>query len=270
MEGDRCRAPGQEPPQSSSMGLTWSSKKKRKAGCSCHRDTEGEVSAHLLSDSKCALVWHTSLAHALQVFHKLKDRGVVGIGWADVRGIFLFESRAGIRCRSLFSWAEPRYRAWSLGWASPAMSFSPIYLFLLLQSLHTACGYSLQFRQIAWSTECIKMGMWWWVSPHPYIKTTSRCIPDLLPEKAKATDNTLWLSSCLHLHICVFHLLENDLRCAQKWQRCRPKNSEYSILLCPSIIWKIFPLHSFQERRELCIFPSLFTSRISKLCSWRS
>ena len=140
MEGDRCRAPGQEPPQSSSMGLTWSSKKKRKAGCSCHRDTEGEVSAHLLSDSKCALVWHTSLAHALQVFHKLKDRGVVGIGWADVRGIFLFESRAGIRCRSLFSWAEPRYRAWSLGWASPAMSFSPIYLFLLLQSLHTACG----------------------------------------------------------------------------------------------------------------------------------
>lgn len=143
-EGGRCRAPGQEPPQSSSMGLTWSSKKKGKAGCSRHGDTEGEVSPHLLSDSKCALVWHTSLAHALQVFHKLRDRGVVGIGWADVRGIFLFESRAGIRCLSLFSWAEPRYRAWSLGWASPATSFSPIYLFLLLQSFHTVCG--IQFE----------------------------------------------------------------------------------------------------------------------------
>ena len=145
-EGGRCRAPGQEAPQSSSMGLTWSSKKKGKAGCSHHGDTEGEVSAlwlpyrHLLSGSKCTLVWHTRLAHAMQVFHRLRDRGVVGIGWANVRGIFLFESRAGIRCQSLCSWAEPRYGTWSLGWASPAMLFSLIYLFLLLQSLHTACG----------------------------------------------------------------------------------------------------------------------------------
>ena len=82
------------------------------------------------------------LAHALQVFHRLRDRGVVGIGWPNVRGIFLFESRAGIRCQSILS-AEPRYKAWSLGWASP-ISFSLIYPFLLLQSLHTACGIEFE------------------------------------------------------------------------------------------------------------------------------
>ena len=144
--GRQVQSPRTGAHQSSSMGLTWSSKKKGKAGCSHHGDTEGEVSAlwlpnrHLLSGSKCTLVWHTRLAHAMQVFHRLRDRGVVGIGWANVRGIFLFESRAGIRCQSLCSWAEPRYGTWSLGWASPAMLFSLIYLFLLLQSLHTACG----------------------------------------------------------------------------------------------------------------------------------
>ena len=193
------------------------------------------------------------LAHALQVFHRLRDRGVVGIGWANVRGMLVFDSRAGIRCRSILS-AEPRYRAWSLGWASP-ISFSLIYLFLLLQSLDTACGIEFEVYGIAWSTECIKMGMWWWVFPHPYIKTTSRCIPYLLPEKAKATDNTLWVSSCLHLHICVFCPLENDLRCAQKWEI----QTKGFWIFYPSLSFydlKFFPLHSLQERRGVLFLPT--------------
>ena len=71
IEGNRCRTPGQEPPQTSSMGLIWSGRKKGKPVCSCHSDTEGEVSAlwlpytHLISDSNYVLVWDTSMQHAL-------------------------------------------------------------------------------------------------------------------------------------------------------------------------------------------------------------
>lgn len=39
--GDRCRGPRAGASQASSMGLSWSSKKKGKPGCSCHSDTGG-------------------------------------------------------------------------------------------------------------------------------------------------------------------------------------------------------------------------------------
>ena len=91
MEAGGCRAPGQESPQRFSMGLTGSSKKKGKPGCSHHGDTEGDVSAlwppytRLLSDSTCALVWHASLAPALQ-FPQAERQSGSGACCADMRG----------------------------------------------------------------------------------------------------------------------------------------------------------------------------------------
>lgn len=155
-EGGRCRAPGQEPPQSSSMELTWSSKKKGKAGCSRHGDTKREVSAlwppytHLPSDSTCALVWHTSLAHTLQ-FSQAERQSSSGLCCAGVRRSFPFWEQSLQTCsRASFFPAQLRHGVLSPCCADPAMSFL-ICLFLLLHFLYTVCelyyGHCLRFQK---------------------------------------------------------------------------------------------------------------------------
>ena len=96
--GRQVQSPRTGAHQSSSMGLTWSSEKKGKAGCLCHGDTKGEVSAlwppytHLLSDSTCALVWNTSLAHAQQFSQAERAAAAsAALAWG---GVFLSENRA--------------------------------------------------------------------------------------------------------------------------------------------------------------------------------
>ena len=57
-------------------------------------------------------------------------------------------------------------------------------------------------------------------------------------------------------------------------------NTSKGVLFLPSsdvyvrsflhLFYTLIKLYCTRERRELCIFPSLVTSGISKLCSWRS
>ena len=256
LKGDKRTAPGQEPPQRSSMGLIQSSKRKGKPGCSCHSDTEGEVSAlwlphaYLPSDSNCALVWHTSLAHAMQDFQRLKDRGVV------YKSCAVHEEKLSFWRAEHGSGVDPFSQlnvdtGLGLCWTAPATSFSLICLFLLMLSSHTACKILDEDPWYPLKQNMYRGGFKEQKPTHlggffsPLIlETGSRWIPSLLPENTK-TSEIVFVSSCLHLHMYVFDPPKNDLRCAQKWQKCRPIDSENSIpSLCLHYL-KSFPLSSF-------------------------
>ena len=232
-EGGRCRAPGQEPPQSSSMGLTWSTKKKGKAGFSRHGDTEGEVSAlwppytHLLSDSKCALVWHTSLAHALQ-FSQAERQSSSGLCCAGVRGSFPFWEQSLQTCSwGSFFPAQLRHRVLSPCCTDPAMSFL-ICLFLLLHFLYTVCelyyGHCLRFQKPRVCRDGdLVMG---WIFSSLRVVPGIRHISALFCGQPKARGEqqvSKFLFTRAHgcVRVCPFNPTEKMLRCAQKLQNCR-------------------------------------------------
>lgn len=110
-----------------------------------HGDTKGQVSAwwlsfkYLLYDSSCALFGHTCLAHTPPCFQRLRGRVVVGVR-SGIHGekLSLLRAEPVDSLCSIFSSAQLRYRILSLCWEYPAMLFSLICLFVLMQPLHTA------------------------------------------------------------------------------------------------------------------------------------
>ena len=276
--GDRCRAPGQGPPQWSSMRLIWTGK-KRKPGCSAHSDPEGEVSAlwlprkHLLYDSKCAPVWHVS-PHTSWGVSPGWETSVSGhVLWCWWGRMFRSEGRAyRLAPWPSFSSAELRQRALSPpGW--PCHVILSALCFVLSESCTL---YTLPVRRVktVFTTPEAKCPQGWgsdggWVSSLGFFRPESKNIPAAFCAQTRRSDNH-YVSSCLHMQICVW------VSSPWKWSQWCIEVAEIKtsgilnvlLLLC---LWNFFSsLLCSIQRSELCIYPVHSIGRISAFSFWRS
>lgn len=156
------------------------------------------------------------LAHALQCVHRLRDRVVVATCCGLHEGNSFLRQSLQTHSWFIFS-AELRHRVLSL-------CHSLWCLFLLLQSLYTACemdfDYCLLYQK---QSVCRNGDLWWWVGFSPFVSWTQN---QTYPVSLLCSGVSTWHPTCKFLFalacVCVFHPRENDLKCAQKWQKCRP------------------------------------------------
>ena len=206
--GDRCRAPGQGPPQWSSMRLIGTGK-KRKPGCSALSDPEGEVSApdSLVNTSFMILTVPPSDMSARTrpgVFPRAERRVLVGMCCGAGE-----EECSVLRAEPTDLLLDPASPELSLdtGFISTGLTLPCHSLCFVLSE---SCAlYPLPVRRVKTvfttpEAKCLQRrgSDGGWVCPLGFFRPESKNIPAVFCAQTRRSDNH-YVSSCLHMQICV-------------------------------------------------------------------